>query len=66
MIRKIFENCVVSIENAKSRKVLWLEEHTDDNGKIIGYKVQKSIQPKSDVDHLNELKHLKPVSDKKH
>lgn len=66
MKKKIFENCVVSIENGKSRRVIWLEEYSDDNGKITGYKVQKSIQPKSDTNHLKELKHLKPNSDNKH
>lgn len=66
MNRKVFEDCVVSIENGKSRKVLWLEEHSNNDGKVIGYKIQKSIQPKSDTNHLNELKHLKTVVDEKH
>lgn len=65
MNRKVLENCVVSIESKDVRKVLWLEEYTDDEGVITGYKVQKSTQIKSDVNHLEELKHLIPDNDDK-
>jgi len=64
MQRRVFRDTIVSIENARSRKVLWIEEISDDDGKIKGYAVKKSIRNKNDVDHLKELKHLKPNSEK--
>jgi hypothetical protein len=46
MSKKIFENTVVTIENQKHKKMIWLEESFDENGKHVKYKVQKSIQYK--------------------
>jgi|GEM_PF-3978564 hypothetical protein len=43
MKRKIFEDCVVTIENAKTKKVIWLEETTDDSGRTVAYTIKKQI-----------------------
>jgi len=47
MRKKILNDCVVTIENYRNKKTLFIEELTDDNGKVIEYKVKKIIEPKN-------------------
>jgi hypothetical protein len=55
MEKKIFENVMVTIENDKTKKKIWLEEYTENN-KVVGYKVQKDIEYKLPPVKENEIK----------
>lgn len=54
MRRKIFENCVVTIENDKTKKMMWLEEHINEKGKTT-YHTQKIVEYKKDIQDLKLL-----------
>ena len=46
MKTRIYQNCTVTIENAQTKKTLWLEESVDSCGIVVAYAVKKRIEPK--------------------
>jgi len=51
MKREILNDCIVTIENAKTKKMLWIEQISDDNNKVIKFETKKMIEYKTNLEN---------------